>query len=46
MSWTSGFPRMKVVIKIESLSLDFKFRFKNKSKESFRYSSCNSDILL
>jgi hypothetical protein len=31
MMWTNGSPRIEVMIKIESSSLNFKFRFKNKS---------------
>jgi hypothetical protein len=29
LMWTSGFPKMEVIIGIESLSLSIKFRFKN-----------------
>jgi hypothetical protein len=29
--WTSGSPRVGVMIEIESLSLDFKFRIRNNS---------------
>jgi hypothetical protein len=31
MMWMSGFPKMKVVIVIESLNLGLNFRNKNKS---------------
>jgi hypothetical protein len=30
LTWTSGFPKMEVMIRIESLSLSFKFRSKIK----------------
>jgi hypothetical protein len=30
LTWMSGFPKMEVMIGIESLSLSLKFRFKNK----------------
>jgi hypothetical protein len=30
LTWMSGFPKMEVMIEIESSSLNLKFRFKNK----------------
>jgi hypothetical protein len=30
LTWMSGFPKMEVMIRIESSSLSLKFRFKNK----------------
>jgi hypothetical protein len=31
LTWMSGFPKMGVMIEIESTSLSLRFRFKNKS---------------
>jgi hypothetical protein len=30
LTWMSGFPKMRVMIEIESSSLSLRFRFKNK----------------